>query len=201
MVENAGKGVEVVEEEGETDSDFDDSLSEGEVTMKEKLSKCPGEVMPNPRRRLDKEVSKSANWLATWVGGMKFEVTHTMQTDKFIVDIATHSCSFAALSYKGENPEFYVHKYYKRQAYEDCYGQPLTPINGQSLWPKIDDMPTSKVGVPVPPELLDANNTITNLLESSQHDHDVADIDLDAVIASLGDSDLTKSATPSTEPH
>lgn len=46
--------------------------------LKEKLAKYPGRVMPKPRRRLDREVENSGNWLATWVGERKFEVTHNI---------------------------------------------------------------------------------------------------------------------------
>jgi len=35
-----------------------------------------------------------------------------------------------------ENPEDYVHAYYKRGAYKASYGPQITPINGQQFWPK-----------------------------------------------------------------
>jgi len=63
-----------------------------------------------------------------------------------LVDLSNHSCScyfwdlvgipcrhvVAAINYKVENPEAYVHAYYKRNAYQACYGPQITPINGQA---------------------------------------------------------------------
>jgi len=70
--------------------------------------------------------------------------------EKFVVDLSNHRCScyfwdlvgipcrhvVAAINYKVENPEDYVHAYYKRDAYQTSYGPQITPINGQQLWPK-----------------------------------------------------------------
>ena len=42
----------------------------------------------------------------------------------------------AAINYKVETPEDYVHAYYNRDAYQASYGPQITPINGQQLWPK-----------------------------------------------------------------
>ena len=75
--------------------------------------------MPKPRRRLDKEVEKSGNWFPSWARNMKFEVTHKMLTDKFVVDLDKHTCScnfwelvgifcrhaVAAMSYKVDDPK------------------------------------------------------------------------------------------------
>ena len=72
--------------------------------------------------------------------------------EKFIVDLIEHSCScyfwdlvgipckhaVTAIHYKIENPEDYVHPYYKKNAYLACYGPEITPINGQQMWPKSD---------------------------------------------------------------
>ena len=44
----------------------------------------------------------------------------------------------AAINYKVEHPSDFVHAYYKREAYEACYGSQISPINGQQLWPKTD---------------------------------------------------------------
>ncbi|WVZ01678.1 hypothetical protein V8G54_022484 [Vigna mungo] len=94
------------------------------------------------------EVENSGNWIPVWVGAAKFEVTHDFIMDKFIVDLSNHTCScyfwdlvgipcrhvVSAINYKLENPEDYVHPYYKKQAYETCYGPEIVPINGQQLW-------------------------------------------------------------------
>ncbi|XP_014515308.1 uncharacterized protein LOC106773133 [Vigna radiata var. radiata] len=114
-----------------------------------------GVVMPRPRKRLDKEIEKSGNWIPTWAGTEKFEVTHGFIMDKFIVDLSNNSCScyswdligipcrnaIAAISYKVQNPEDYVHVYYKKQAYVTCYAPEIVPINGQQMWPTSENTP------------------------------------------------------------
>ena len=125
------------------------------AALKEKLDKYDGDVMPKPRKRLDREIQYSGNWFATWAGDQIFEVTHIHLTEKFIVNLEAHSCScnfwelvgipcrhaVAAITYKGGNPESYVHQCYRRAAYESCYGQVISPINGQDRWPKTDNDP------------------------------------------------------------
>ncbi|XP_047172087.1 uncharacterized protein LOC124840131, partial [Vigna umbellata] len=120
----------------------------GFATLREKAKTYPGDVMPKPRKRLDREVEKSGNWIPVWAGAAKFEVTHGFTMDKFVVDLSNHSCScyfwdlvgipcrhgMAAINYKVQNPKQYVHPYYKKQAYETCYRLEIVPINGQQLW-------------------------------------------------------------------
>ncbi|XP_014495097.1 uncharacterized protein LOC106757029 [Vigna radiata var. radiata] len=125
------------------------------ATLREKSNTYHGDVMPKPRKRLDREVEKSGNWLPVWVGGSKFEVTHGFTMEKFVVDVSNHSCScyfwdlvaipcrhaVAAIHYKLENPEDYVHPYYKKEAYQTCYAPEIIPINGQQLWPRSETEP------------------------------------------------------------
>ncbi|XP_052723292.1 uncharacterized protein LOC128193572 [Vigna angularis] len=119
------------------------------ASLREKIDSYPGDVMPKPRKRLDMEVEKSGNWLPVWAGGSQFEVTHGFTMDKFVVDLSNHTCTcylwdlvgipcrhaVAAIHYKSENPEHYVHPYYKKDAYRTCYAPIISPINGQQLWP------------------------------------------------------------------
>lgn len=86
--------------------------------LKEKVGNYRGDIMPKPMRRLDREIEMSGNWFATWAGGLKFEVTHSLMYDKFVVDIdkKTCSCNFwelvgipcrhdvAAIVMKGDDP-------------------------------------------------------------------------------------------------
>ncbi|KAJ1398797.1 hypothetical protein SESBI_30784 [Sesbania bispinosa] len=44
----------------------------------------------------------------------------------------------AAICYKVENHEMYVHRCYRGESYELCHGQIISPINGQSMCPKTD---------------------------------------------------------------
>jgi len=116
-------------------------------TLREKVNEYSGTMMPKPQKRLDREIEKSGNWLPVWAGDSKFEVTQGFTMEKFVVDLSNHSCScyfwdlvgipcrhvVAAINYKVENPEDYVHAYYKRDAYQASYGPQITPINGQQL--------------------------------------------------------------------
>ncbi|XP_027903766.1 uncharacterized protein LOC114163669 [Vigna unguiculata] len=88
-------------------------------TLREKVNEYSGTMMPKPQKRLDREIEKSGNWLPVWAGDSKFEVTQGHVV--------------AAINYKVENPEDYVHAYYKRDAYQASYGPQITPINGQQL--------------------------------------------------------------------
>ncbi|XP_014506267.1 uncharacterized protein LOC106766018 [Vigna radiata var. radiata] len=122
------------------------------ASLREKVDSYPGDVMPKSRKRLDREVEKSGNWLPVWAGGSQFEVTHGFTMDKFVVDLSNHTCTcylwdlvgipcrhvVAAIHYKSENPENYVHPYYKKDAYRTCYAPTISPINGQQLWPTSD---------------------------------------------------------------
>lgn len=63
------------------------------AALNEKLSKYQGNIMPKPRKRLDKEIERSRTWLATWAGDLRFEVRHTMLDERFTVDINMCSCS------------------------------------------------------------------------------------------------------------
>ncbi|MCI38202.1 hypothetical protein A2U01_0059430, partial [Trifolium medium] len=38
----------------------------------------------------------------------------------------------------GENPITYVHRYYNKMCYKDCYDQIISPINGENRWPKTE---------------------------------------------------------------
>lgn len=124
------------------------------AALNEKFSKYQGKIMPKPRKRLDKEIERSGNWLASWAGDSTFEVAHTMLPDKFKVDLRAKSCecnfwelvgipcrhAVAAITYHCQDPESYVHKYYHRETYALCYGHSISPINGPLKWPETDDV-------------------------------------------------------------
>ncbi|GAU09980.1 hypothetical protein TSUD_391720 [Trifolium subterraneum] len=122
------------------------------ASLKQKCESYVGAMMPKPKKRLDWEIEKSGNWFPTWAGGLKFEVTHFHFVDKFVVDLGKRSCScnfwelvgipcrhaVAAITMKGEDPITYVHRYYSKMCYKDCYDQIISPINGENRWPKTD---------------------------------------------------------------
>lgn len=120
--------------------------------QREKLSKFQGRIMPKPRRRLDWEVEHSGNWIPTYAGKDKFEVTHTLFVKKFVVNLELKRCScnfwelvgipcrhaVAAISYRARNDlEEFVHHYYSRDTYEQVYNHTVSPINGQDMWPTV----------------------------------------------------------------
>ncbi|WVZ06131.1 hypothetical protein V8G54_019477 [Vigna mungo] len=82
------------------------------ATLREKAMTYPGVVMPRPRKRLDKEIEKSGNWILTWAEAEKFELGFNRNTCRNAI---------AAINYKVQNPEDYVHVYYKKPAYATCY--------------------------------------------------------------------------------
>lgn len=122
------------------------------ATLREKVRNYGGEIMPKPLRRLDREIEKSGNWCAITAGRRKFQVTHIMSNDSFIVDLDKHTCSCNFWDLVGipcrhavvsigralETPQSYVHTYYHKKTYLDCYDQTITPINGQKMWPKTE---------------------------------------------------------------
>lgn len=52
-----------------------------------KLDNWPHDVMPMPRKRLDKEVMMSGQWLQNWSVGDKWQVNHSYNDEQFIVEI------------------------------------------------------------------------------------------------------------------
>ncbi|XP_058777048.1 uncharacterized protein LOC131651395 [Vicia villosa] len=117
-----------------------------------KLDKWPHKVMPIPRKRLDNEVAMSGHWLPTWAMEERFQVTHAYNRQEFIVDIAKKNCTcnfwdlvgipcrhvVAALGFRQQNPEDFVHEYYTRDRYTMCYGFSISPINGTDMWPEVE---------------------------------------------------------------
>ncbi|WVZ16542.1 hypothetical protein V8G54_009524 [Vigna mungo] len=63
--------------------------------------------------------------------------------------VCKNKCGFVIMASKVggklENPEDYVHPYYKKEAYVTCYEPEIVPINGQQLWS------TSDTGALLPP--------------------------------------------------
>ncbi|XP_058769018.1 uncharacterized protein LOC131642868 [Vicia villosa] len=120
-----------------------------------KLKKWPHKVMPIPRKRLDKEVMLSGHWLPTWAMDATFEVNHSYNGQKFVVDISKRSCScnfwelvgipcrhaIAALGFRQQNPEDFVDHCYCRDKYAICYSFSISPINGEEMWPEVQSDP------------------------------------------------------------
>lgn len=117
-----------------------------------KLDKWKHNVMPNPRKRLDKETYLSGEWLPTWSSGDLWQVHHPYNGLQFVVDIGKKTCTccfwdlvgipcrhvVSALQYQNLDPEKYVDPCYMREAYRACYENNVSPINGMDMWPTVD---------------------------------------------------------------
>lgn len=122
------------------------------ATSATKLEKWQHNIMPMPRKRLDKEIFMSAQWTPTWSIAEEYQVIHSFTQQQFIVDVEKRTCScnywelvglpcrhaVAALGYKKRNPEHYVDNCYSRNAYAHCYSFSISPINGMDMWPTVE---------------------------------------------------------------
>ncbi|XP_058773980.1 uncharacterized protein LOC131648214 [Vicia villosa] len=129
-----------------------------------KLDRWKHKIMPMPRKRLDKEVVMSGNWIPTWCQNMVWQVSHTFDGHQFIVDLSKKTCTccfwelvgipcrhaIAAMSYQKLDPETFVDGCYSRETYTKCYSNSVSPTNGMDMWPSVEvgDMlpPTYKKG-------------------------------------------------------
>ncbi|RYR40144.1 hypothetical protein Ahy_A09g045827 [Arachis hypogaea] len=99
-------------------------------------------------------LSKAFWWQARWAGGLKYEVFHKnwMIVETFVVDLlaGTCSCRFwglcempclyacCAIFEKEDNPKDYCSNFYSPAAYVATYGNLVSPINGENMWPKVE---------------------------------------------------------------
>jgi hypothetical protein len=128
-------------------------------TARIKLDRWQHNIMPMPRKRLDKEVFLSGQWTPSLSVGDEWQVIHHYGDQQFIVDTAKRTCScgfwelvgipcrhaVAALSYRKQNPSDFVDHYYSRSKYIECYSFGVSPINGMEMWPEVD------IEEPLPP--------------------------------------------------
>ncbi|KAK2434921.1 hypothetical protein QL285_020024 [Trifolium repens] len=118
-----------------------------------KLENWPHRIMPMPQRRLEKEVSMTGHWQATWVINEEFQIAHEYNGQQFIVNIGKKSCTcnfwdlvgipcrhaVAAICLSGKNPIDFVDDCYSKEKYARCYGYAISAINGVDMWPKPAD--------------------------------------------------------------
>ncbi|KAI5427561.1 hypothetical protein KIW84_032821 [Lathyrus oleraceus] len=136
-----------------------------------KFDKWQHRFMQIPRKRLDNEVFNSGQWLATWYIAEQFQVTHTFNTQEFIVDIAKRSCScnfwelveilcwhdVAALSYKKQNPDDFVDECYTRVKYALYYGFFTKKVR---IWECGEDGARRRIPGDVQPDASQAHNKV-----------------------------------------
>lgn len=118
------------------------------MTNREKLEKYNGDIMPKIRKKLERRILHSAKWTSRWSGDKCFEVSH--RNYRFIVNLDDKTCScrawqlcgvpcphaISAIYYIGAKPEEFVSNFFTREAYEKCYTQLFSPLNGADMWPR-----------------------------------------------------------------
>jgi hypothetical protein len=129
-----------------------------------KLENWPHRIMPMPQRRLEKEVSMTGHWQATWVINHEFQIAHEYNGQQFVVNIGKKSCTcnfwdlvgipcrhvVTAICYSGQNPIDFVDDCYSKDKYAKCYGYAISAINGVDMWPKpADGVPEEKLLPPM----------------------------------------------------
>ena len=93
--------------------------------------------MPRPMKKLDRDTEKAKNWFVECVGNMLYEDTHTLFAKKFIVNLASRTCScnlwilVGIIQQNRKKLEDYVHAYYHRKTYAKIYNHTMNPINGE----------------------------------------------------------------------
>jgi len=121
-------------------------------TIRSKIGNWPYRIMPMPRKRFDREIQLSGEWISTWRDGDEFEVSKMYGGFQYIVDLGKRQCTCNfwelvgipcrhAICVMGRSaliPENLVDDYYSRATYERCYSYSVSAINGQDMWPVVD---------------------------------------------------------------
>ncbi|GAU41149.1 hypothetical protein TSUD_190490 [Trifolium subterraneum] len=102
-----------------------------------------------PMKRLNVEVERAGNWIATWGIEEEFEVEEIGGARRFTVDLSKRSCTcgfwdlvgipcrhaITAMGKRNQNPVDFVSGWYSRETYGRCYNFNVSAINGQDMWP------------------------------------------------------------------
>ncbi|KAK2351765.1 hypothetical protein QL285_096968 [Trifolium repens] len=167
------KQVEASGYDSNVNCDDGDILNEGDDVDKEKfptfkllkdmmerweanrrgIAKYEGHILPNIRKKLDKESSFSNNWIVRRGGEFDYEVRHfSPNGDKYTINLLKRECScrkwyltglpccHAIPCMRDQNIDVdqYVPDYYRKEAYAACYSHMIYPTNGQNLWTKTE---------------------------------------------------------------
>ncbi|XP_028065583.1 uncharacterized protein LOC114268592 [Camellia sinensis] len=118
------------------------------------------DICPKIQKILEKVKVSAAGWIPRWNGGSQYEVVGPYG-EQYKVDFKEWTCGcrkwdlsglpcvhvVVATNYMGEEPENYVHHYYKLETCLRIYENMLTPINGRQMWP------TTQYGKVLPPDV------------------------------------------------
>jgi hypothetical protein len=104
-----------------------------------KLDKLEHRIMPNPLKRLEKEIKMAGSWGPILTNTETWQVSHIYNQQQFIVDTQKQTCrhAIAALGYRKQDPVEFVHNCYSKEKYAQCYGYDISVINGVDMWPKL----------------------------------------------------------------
>jgi hypothetical protein len=115
-----------------------------------KLENWEHRIMPNPLKRLEKEIKMAGSWGPILTNTEAWQVSHIYNQQQFIVDTQKKTCTcgfwelvgipcrhaIAALGYRKQDPVEFVHNCYSKEKYAQCYGYGISAINGVDMWPK-----------------------------------------------------------------
>ena len=104
------------------------------------------DICPKIQKILEKVKVSAARWIPRWNGSSQYEVVGPYGK-QYKVDFKEWTCGcrkwdlsglpcvhvVAAANYMSEEPEKYVHHYYKVETYLRIYENMLTPINGTQI--------------------------------------------------------------------
>ncbi|XP_028060052.1 uncharacterized protein LOC114263668 [Camellia sinensis] len=110
-----------------------------------------GTICPNIQIHLEKMKADAGGSIPRENGNEKFEVVGPYG-EQYKLDLQAWTCGcrkwdlsgipcahvVAATNFLGQEPEKYVHQYYKVESYLKMYDNMLTPINVKETWPKTE---------------------------------------------------------------
>lgn len=119
-----------------------------------------GSVLPNIKKKLDKERELSRFWRCRIAGEKIYDVIliRSLTTEKYIVDLTKMECTCRRWMLTGipcchaitcyidrrEDPENAIPLIYRKEAYQAVYNPIIYPTNGENLWvatPHVDILP------------------------------------------------------------
>ncbi|CAJ2645668.1 unnamed protein product [Trifolium pratense] len=118
-------------------------------TKRQKIGRYVESILPNIKKKLERETSFSNNWMVRPAGYELFEVRHISASgDQFSVSLGTRECScrkwmltglpcrhaIACMREMEIDPGQYVPDYFRKETYEACYQPMIYPTNGQNVW-------------------------------------------------------------------
>ncbi|XP_074297227.1 uncharacterized protein LOC141627933 [Silene latifolia] len=123
------------------------------VDKKVQATRCNDIVTPRVQAIINDHMQATRNWKAIEASENVYEVQHVQNsTLTYAVRLDESSCTCiywdingipcehatTTICSKNESPDSYVASWYSKEAYEASYTFSLEPLNGQSIWKKVD---------------------------------------------------------------